>query len=74
MQVQVNRKNLKFSPDSSRTIARFLYTGDERALNTIRSVLSMTKIEASQALIPVLGIFLCATEIFQKFSKDILKK
>jgi predicted GH43/DUF377 family glycosyl hydrolase len=54
MQVAVNRKNLKFSPDSSRVIARFLYTGDERAVNVIRSVLEMSETMASRALNPVL--------------------
>ena len=54
MQVSVNRKNLKFNPDASRVIARFLYTSDERALNTIRSVLIMSKNEATKALSPVL--------------------
>ncbi|HSO85979.1 MAG TPA: hypothetical protein VLQ91_05465, partial [Draconibacterium sp.] len=57
MQIVVNRKNLKFNPDSSRIIARFLFTGDERALNTIRSVLAMSKIEALKALSPVLRDF-----------------
>ncbi len=54
MQVAVNRKDIKFLPDSSRVIARFLYTGDERALNTIRSVLGMSENSASQALSPML--------------------
>ena len=54
MQVAVNRKGIKFSPDTSRIIARFLYTGDERALNTIRSVLGMSENSVSQALSPVL--------------------
>ncbi len=54
MQVTVNRKDIKFLPDASRVIARFLYTGDERALNTIRSVLGMSGNSASQALSPVL--------------------
>ncbi|MBW6480758.1 MAG: glycoside hydrolase family 130 protein [Bacteroidales bacterium] len=54
MQVAVNRKNIKFLPDSSRVIARFLYTGDERALNTIRSVLRMPEESAVQALNPIL--------------------
>lgn len=57
MQISVNRKNIKFSPDASRVIARFLYTSDERALNTIRSVLAMSKQEAAQALSPVLRDF-----------------
>ncbi|MCA1758241.1 MAG: hypothetical protein LC658_00590, partial [Bacteroidales bacterium] len=57
MQVAVNRKNIKFNPDASRVIARFLFTTEERALNTIRSVLIMTKSEASKALSPVLRDF-----------------
>jgi len=57
MQVTVNRKNLKFNPDASRVIARFLYTTDERALSTIRAVLVMSKNEALQSLSPVLRDF-----------------
>ena len=54
MQIAVTRKDIKFLPDSSRVIARFLYAGDERALNTIRSVLKMSKNEALVAISPVL--------------------
>jgi predicted GH43/DUF377 family glycosyl hydrolase len=54
MRVAVNRKNLKFSPDPSRVIARFLYTGDERAVNVIRMVLDMPNNMAPHALNPVL--------------------
>ncbi len=54
MQVTVIRKDIKFRPDASRVIARFLYPGDERALNTIRSVLSMSENMVSQTLSPVL--------------------
>ena len=54
MQVAVNRKNIRFIPDASRVIARFLYTSDERGLNTIRAVLNMTSNEASAALSPIL--------------------
>ncbi len=54
MQVAVNRKNVRFIPDASRVIARFLYTSDERGLNTIRAVLNMTSNEASAALSPIL--------------------
>ncbi|MDF1547787.1 MAG: glycoside hydrolase family 130 protein [Bacteroidales bacterium] len=50
MQVAVNRKNLKFSPDASRVIARFLYTNEERAVNIIRSVLNMSANEATVSL------------------------
>jgi len=54
MQVTVNRKDLKFLPDSSRVIARFHFTGDERASNIIRSVINMSDNEASTALKQVL--------------------
>jgi beta-1,2-mannobiose phosphorylase / 1,2-beta-oligomannan phosphorylase len=54
MQIAVNRKNIKFLPDASRVIARFHYTGEERALHTIRSVVGMPEYSASQALSPVL--------------------
>lgn len=54
MQVTVNRKDIKFYPDASRKIARFLFTGDERATSTIRSVLEMSENLASQTLSAVL--------------------
>lgn len=54
MQVPVNRKKIKFSPDSSRVIARFLYTTDERALGTIKSVLDMSDNEVQLSLNQVL--------------------
>lgn len=57
MQIAVYRKNVKFSPDASRVIARFLYAGDERALSTIRSVLKLSKNEAALAINPVLRDF-----------------
>lgn len=50
MQVAVNRKNVTFNPDPGRVIARFLFTGDQRAINTIRSVVGMPEKEASLAL------------------------
>ncbi len=55
MQVAVNRKGIKFCPDASRVIARFLYTGDERALNTIRSVIGMSENSVMQILNSVLS-------------------
>lgn len=54
IQLTVNRKDVRFSPDSSRVITRFLYTNDERAKNTIRSVLNMSTNEASTVLSQVL--------------------
>ncbi len=54
MQVAVNRKSTKFLPDSSRVIARFLFTTPARAISTIQLVLGMTEIEASLSLSSVL--------------------
>jgi predicted GH43/DUF377 family glycosyl hydrolase len=54
MQVAVNRKNIKFRPDATRVIARFLFIDDNRALHTIRSVLNMPANEASVVLNQVL--------------------
>ena len=50
MQVAINRKDIKFLPDPSRVIARFLYTTDQRAKNTILSVLNMSPNEATVSL------------------------
>ncbi len=50
MQVSVKRKNIKLTLDATRVIARFLYADDQRALNTIRSVLNMSEQLASQVL------------------------
>ncbi|MBN2761786.1 MAG: glycosidase, partial [Bacteroidales bacterium] len=50
MQVAVNRKNITFIPDPRRVIARFLFTDEIRAINTIRFVLNMPVNEASFAL------------------------
>jgi beta-1,2-mannobiose phosphorylase / 1,2-beta-oligomannan phosphorylase len=50
MRVAVNRREIKFLPDTSRVIARFLYTTDQRAKNTILSVLKMTPNEATVSL------------------------
>ncbi len=54
MQVAVNRKNIKFIPDATRVIARFLYLDDERTKSTIQAVLNMPENETSVALSHVL--------------------
>ncbi|MCF8368949.1 MAG: glycoside hydrolase family 130 protein [Bacteroidales bacterium] len=54
MQLNVNRKPVRFSPDSTRVITRFLYTTDKRAINTIHALLNMSANEASSALSQVL--------------------
>ncbi|MBN1924206.1 MAG: glycoside hydrolase family 130 protein [Prolixibacteraceae bacterium] len=57
MSINLKRKNLKFAPDSSRVIARFLFTTNDRALNTIKSVLFMSDGEVAQVLSPLLRDF-----------------
>ena len=54
MQVTVTRKDIRFIPDPSRVIARFLYTSHERSRNIISNVLAMPDIEVSIALSKVL--------------------
>jgi beta-1,2-mannobiose phosphorylase / 1,2-beta-oligomannan phosphorylase len=54
MQVCVTRKDVKFSSDPSRVIARFLYTTDERSSDIIKKVLAMSDYEANIALSQVL--------------------
>ena len=75
MQVEVNRKDIKFLPDATRVIARFLYTDDERAISTIRSVLNMSKEEASSALSRVLRDYSMRhrniSKIFEKHYNNI---
>lgn len=50
MPVAVNRKNVIFSPDPSRVIARFLHLNDERSANIIRLVLAMPETEVKTAM------------------------
>ncbi len=54
MQVTLTRKDSKFLPDSSRVIARFHYTSDERSKNIISNVLVMSDSEINIALSQVL--------------------
>lgn len=46
----VTRKNIVFSPDSSRVIARFLYLNDERAADIIKKVLAMPEKDANTVM------------------------
>lgn len=54
MQLTVKRNHTKFYPDSSRVIARFLYTGDKRSENIVNSVLDMSESEVTLALSKIL--------------------
>jgi beta-1,2-mannobiose phosphorylase / 1,2-beta-oligomannan phosphorylase len=54
MQVCVTRKDVKFSSDPSRVIARFLYTSDERSKDILGKVLAMSEEEVNITLSQVL--------------------
>ena len=54
MNVKVTRKKQKFSPDSSRVIARFLNVNDERSADIIRNVLALSESEVNASLMQLL--------------------
>lgn len=54
MQIKVRKKNVEFLPDTTRVIARFYFTGEQRAINTIGSVVKMTDSEVKHSLNQVL--------------------
>src|SRR5688572_20815102 len=50
MHVHVQRKNIKFSPDSSRVVARFFNNGENRTRELIKRVISLEDLEVSRVL------------------------
>ena len=54
MQFTVIRKDIRFTPDASRVIARFLYTSDDRSMSIIRNVLALSENEVNIVLGQVL--------------------
>jgi len=50
MRVSVERKDIKFMPDSSRVVARFFMNGDLRTQNLISRVLAMSDLQVNQTL------------------------
>jgi predicted GH43/DUF377 family glycosyl hydrolase len=57
MNVNFLRKEILFHPDSSRVIARFMYTNDERGKALITRVLEMTPKQQQEVVIQVLRDF-----------------
>jgi len=57
MPVSIKRYNKIFSPDPSRVIARFLYTGDERSMSVIKKVMEMSEDEVKLTISQVLRGF-----------------
>jgi predicted GH43/DUF377 family glycosyl hydrolase len=54
MLINVVRKNVLFRPDSSRVIARFLYSTDERSAELIVRILSLSEKQQQEILMQVL--------------------
>lgn len=50
MRVPVERKNIKFLPDSSRVVVRFFNNGDQRIQNLVARVISMSDFLVNQTL------------------------
>ena len=75
MQAAVSRKNIRFLPDSSRVIARVLYTTDERAIGIIQSVVGLTENEAHLSLSQVMRDYSLrhrnVTAIFERHFNNI---
>jgi predicted GH43/DUF377 family glycosyl hydrolase len=57
MSVKLNRKSVVFYPDPKRTIARFYYTGDEKASRIIQKVLQLSPEQVHCELMQVLRDF-----------------
>jgi predicted GH43/DUF377 family glycosyl hydrolase len=57
MPVNVIRKDLLFEADSSRVIARFMYTSDERGTDLIKRVMLLTEKQQQETLTQVLRDF-----------------
>lgn len=86
MSVSVTRKNVLFKPDSTRVIARFLYASDQRGIETIQRVLSLSEKQQREMLVQILRDyskrhrsisrifeknFARVTHLFPKFDFDV---
>ncbi len=74
MSVAVSRKNILFEPDSSRVIARLLFTNPERATDLVNNVMSLSSKQQQELLNQVLRDFSkrhrSISKVFEKhFSK-----
>lgn len=75
MQVDVKRFDIRFLPDPTRVLARFLFTGERRAINIIKSVLNLSADDAVSALRQVLRDYSLRhrniTRIFEKHFNQV---
>jgi hypothetical protein len=54
MPVRVTRKNVMFEPDSSRVIARLLYSNDERSISLVNRIMELSPKRQQEVLTEVL--------------------
>ncbi|WP_443938466.1 glycoside hydrolase family 130 protein [Pedobacter sp. MW01-1-1] len=75
MRIAVTRKQVKVYPDPARVIARFFYTGDERARNLVANVLRLDKKTVFEIVSPLLQEFSKRhrniTKVFLKHCKKV---
>jgi predicted GH43/DUF377 family glycosyl hydrolase len=57
MRLSIERKNVKVVPDSRRVIARFFFNGEDRAVELVRKVLSLSREEVFAQISPLLQDF-----------------
>ena len=57
MRVSVNRKNFEFMPDSSRVVARFFNSGDERTRNLVSRIMGLSDDQVQLGLFQTLRDF-----------------
>lgn len=57
MRLTIERKPVKVSPDTTRVIARFFFSGEERAVELIRKILALDKDEVFSLISPLLQDF-----------------
>ncbi len=67
MRLSIERKPVKVTPDSRRVIARFFFNGEERAVELIKKVLSLSKEQTFALISPIL-------QDFSKRHRNITKK
>ena len=75
MQVTINRNDIIFSPDPKKIIARFFYLTDERGMDVIRRVMSMSENEIAIVINQVLRDFSKRhrniSQVFEKHFKKV---
>jgi predicted GH43/DUF377 family glycosyl hydrolase len=75
MQVTINRNDVIFSPDSKKIIARFFYLDDERGIDVIHRVMSMSEDEIAIVINQVLRNFSKRhrniSQVFEKHFKKV---